>query len=424
MLELELPNSRLFLLSSSNVMLRLGIILCLTLVIVCHSGNANGGDTVVVELISGQRIRAQSIQQDPQVAGRVQLTVRTEQIQIQRNIAWNRIRRLITPKALLVDVQVPQDVEVIDTSERLPLRELNLALEPDQADSNRDQLRSFFRYPPAPPVLDVVPPPMGPYLVEVPGPCDDNCDSCLRADFHVPYLMFRDPGVVVGVRNTDPSGPPPTELSATGIPYESVPGTLAIPPQANRQQLPAARELLVSARAFNRYGLADWNSLEISVQGRTALGESCRVRGSLKCSLWVRRMRVVRAYAETYFEENRELMVLGQWSQFLDGSEVDASGVQKIVLALPPRGPDQNLNISSFGQLTVELDIPGQGRLATSTDPIALRQSSPLRGRSVIDFGSSILPRESVSEPTSDAGFWPAPLSGLRPDSRRFTVQP
>ena len=419
-----MPNTQLFLRTGSNVMLRLGIILCLTLVIVCHSGNAIGSDTVVVELISGQRIRAQSIQQDPLVAGRVELTVRTEQIQIQRNIAWSRIRRVITPKAMLADVQVPQNVDVIDTSERPPLRELNLALESDQAESNRDQLRSFFRYPPAPPVLDVIPPLMGPYLIEVPGPCEDNCDACLSADFHVPYLIFRDPGVVVGVRNADPSGPPLTESTGTGRSYESVPGVLAVPPQANQPQLPAARELLVSARSFNRNGLADWNSLEISVQGRTALGEACRVRGSLKCTLWVRRMRVIRAYAETYFEENRELMVLGQWSQFLDGSEVDASGVQKIVLALPPRGPDQNLNISSFGQLTVELDIPGQGRLATSTDPIALRQSSPLRGRSVIDFGSTILPRESVSEPTSDAGFWPAPLSGLRPDSRRFTVQP
>jgi hypothetical protein len=72
----------------------------------------------------------------------------------------------------------------------------------------------------------------------------------------------------------------------------------------------------------------------------------------------------------------------------------------------------------------VELDIPGQGRLATTSEPIALRQFGPIRSRGVVDFGSSILPLGSVSEGLSDAGHWPAPLSGLRPDSRRFTVQP
>ncbi|MBS0206948.1 MAG: hypothetical protein JSS49_29075 [Planctomycetes bacterium] len=403
-------------------MLRLGIILSLTLVIVCHSGNTDGGETVVVELVTGQRIRAQSIQRDPQSESRVQLTIGSGQIQIGRNIGWNRIQRLIASKVALSGLQVPESVQIVDTAERLPLRELDLSLEPDQADSNRVQLRSFFRYPPPPPVAEAVPLLPRPDRFEFTGPCAESCDPCVPAEMLMPWMVLRDPGVVVGIRNADPWGPP---LSEPSVPYESVPGTTATDSlHATRTTLPTARELLVSARAFNRNGLADWNSLEVSVQGKTASGQPCPVRGSLKCSLWVRRTRVVRAYAENYFEENRDLMVLGQWSQFLDGSEADASGVQKIVLALPPRIADQNLGISSYGQLTVDLDIPGQGRLATSSDPIALVPSSPIRGRSVVDFGNSILPRESVSESGGDAGFWPAPLSSLRPDRRRFSVQP
>jgi hypothetical protein len=180
----------------------------------------------------------------------------------------------------------------------------------------------------------------------------------------------------------------------------------------------------VSARAFNRFGLADWNSLEVSVQGRTADGLTCPVRGSLRCSLWVRRAWLVRAYGENYFEEPRDLVNVGQWSKFLDGSEMDAGGIQKAVFALPQQSSDHNLRIGSYGLITATLDIPGQGRLATTSNGIALRQFDPIRGRSVVDFGSSLLPQESVSEGVNASGDWPAPLSGLRPDLRRFTVQP
>jgi hypothetical protein len=212
--------------------------------------------------------------------------------------------------------------------------------------------------------------------------------------------MF-DPGLVIGVRDE-----PPVNSQIFWV------------------NQPDPREIVVGARAFNRRGLADWNSLEISVQGKTASGQACLVRGSFKCSLWVRRTRMTRAYAEIWFEDARETFRVAQWSQFLDGSEVDPNGVQKIVVALPPRPSDQNLNWSEFGLLTVDLDIPGQGRLSTSSDFIALRQGGPIRGRSVVDFGSSHLPQESTSEGTMNAGNWPQSSSSLLPNSRIFSTNP
>ena len=382
-----------------------GIILCLLFATACLSGNAIGADTVVVELQSGQRLRAHSIERDPRSPERAILTVGSGQIQIRRGVSWSNVRRLAAPPTMLIDLQIPANIKVVDTAANPQRIELNLIPGPEQADQNTAQLRSFFRFAPSPPVPDDAPLGFpfdravaidGPILIGWEGPCE----------FVSTGVILRDPGVVVGIRHADPSAPPPRPVTAAVT------------------DAPQPRELAVAARAFNRNGLADWNSLEVSVQGRTAAGLSCRVRGSLKCSLWVRRARLVRMYADSYFEEPLDLVVLGEWSQFLDGSETDAYGVQKVVLALPPRSPDHNLSLGDFGLLTVDLDIPGQGRLATSSDAIPLRQSGPNRSRSVVDFGSSLLPSESVSEGVNAAGHWTAPLSGLRPDSRRFSVQP
>lgn len=370
------------------------------------SGITWGRETVVVELDSGKRIRAHSIQPDPQSSGQIILTVGTEQIQIQRKLDWSRVSKLAAPSAMLTDLQVPPGIRIIDgESNKSNLRELDLPTGPELAKERREQLRTFFRYPPPPPVRDQ--PAADPVLAA------DRLPEilCLLPPLApCPPLIVLDPGVVVGVRYENPQAAmieQPIQLGFTKPPADMAP-----------------RELLVSARPFNRNGLADWNSLEVSVQGRTASGEPCRVRGSLKCTLWVRKAKLVRVFAETYFEEPRGIIRLQQWSQFLDGSESDVNGVQKVILALPPRSPDHNLTLGDFGLLTVDLDIPGEGRLATSSDPIPLRQGGYVRNRGVPDFGSSILPSESVSESVFGSGNWPAPLSGLRPDSRRFTVQP
>ena len=401
-------------------MLQFRIILCLAFATVCQSGNTTWGDTVVVELQSGQRLRAHSIERDPQTPNLAILTVGSERIQIRRAVSWNRVKRIVAPPAMLGDLQIPGNVTVVDSTNQERGREVNLTLTPDQAEQNAAQLRSFFRFPPPGPIPDLPSPeffgdgpavPTGgltpPRSEEMTAPGGMPC--CIIDSVPCGFIpfggIFRDPGVVVGIRNTDPYAPPLAENAVV-------------------QQLPQARELIVSARAFNRNGLADWNSLEVMVQGRTAAGQSCPVRGSLKCTLWGRRARLVRAYGETFFEDPRELAILGQWSQFLDGTEMDANGVQKVVLALPPQSADQNLRVGQYGMLSVVLDIPGQGRLATSTDAIPMRQGGPNRSRSIVDWGSSILPPESVSEGTNNAGDWPAPLSDQRPDLRRFTVQP
>lgn len=380
----------------------------LAVALVCYSGImsniTSAGDTVVIELDSGKRIRAHSIHASSQASDQLILSSGTDQIQIQRKVNWSRVRKLSAPVAMLADLQVPPGIQVIDPeSKPSSLRELDLHPGPEFAKDRDEKLRSFFRYPPPPPVPDQFaydPIPSGDCLLEVP---------CGRLPPPPCGPLFKlDPGVVVGVRYENP------QTIMTDQPAELGIVRLATEP----------RELIVTARPFNRNGLADWNSLEVSILGRNASGEPCPVRGSLKCTLWVRQAKLVRAFAEIYFEEPRGIIRLQQWSQFLDGSETDVNGVQKVILALPPQSPDHNLSLGDYGLLTVDLDIPGQGRLATSSDPIPLRQGGYVRNRAVPDFGSSLLPAESVSESVFGSGNWPAPLSGLRPDSRRFTVQP
>ena len=395
-------------------MLQLRIILFLAVVFVCHSGNVTGGDSVVIELHSGQRIRGHAVARDPDQPDKAVLSVGNDQIQMRRAVSWSRVNRLSAPPAMLIDLQVPAHVKVVNQT-NTQLRERNLSLKPDEVATNDAELRGLLRRPPPLPMPDLPSP--SPFVeghVLMTGdcaPCDllptrVPCELIPACGWRLPY----DPGVVVGVR--DQWGFAASD--ATGL----------FGPQSVARDLSEPRELMVSVRAFNRNGLADWNSLEVSFQGRTAAGAPCRVRGSLKCSLWVRRVRLVRAYAETYFEEPAELVLLNSWSQFVDDASVDASGVQKVVLALPSRMRDRNQGLSQFGLLAVELDIPGQGRLATTSEPILLRPTDPIRQRSAVDFGAMTLPGQSVSEGGNISGNWPAPLSNARPDSRRFTIQP
>ena len=414
-------------------MLKARIIVCVAICLLCEFRNTLADEQVLIELHTGKKLRAQRIERDSDSSDRVLLSSGREGLRLSRVITWSRIRRLSAPAEMLVDLPVPSSVQVVDARDlAAPRPGPSDQIPPQSGHPGPDFSAGPQLQPDSVPVPNLIPLP-GPYSAEMPslretavaiesapflrghsdvvtvpwsdcpqslGPAPVAVCSC------VPWCWRRDPGVVIGVRD-----PFPVPLVSAGV--NAAPATL-----------PDPVELFVSARAFNRNGLADWNSLEVSVQGRTADGLACRVRGSLRCTLFVRRAWLVRPYAETFFGDQRELAVLGQWSKFVEGNETDANGVQKVVFALPPQSPDHNLGWDSIGMLTAELDIPGQGRLSTSSNSIALRQLNSIRGRSVVDNGSSLLPGESVSEGISPAGNWPAPLSSIRPESRRFTVQP
>ena len=360
-------------------------------------GIACSDDAVIVELHSGRRLRASSIEMHSRDSSRLLLAMSQDTILVRREVAWSRVRRIEASRSTLSTLTIPDRVNVVTHEDRATsTRVLTLTLStPDPENSatlkafvgERPRLQSRRLTPPD--GFDFVVPP-SPIWLDQFAPSGD-CWSNVR------YA----PGVVVGVRDLSP--------------------TAAISPVI---ALPQAAELVVWARPFNRSGLADWDSLEVFVQGRTASGQSCPVRGSLRCSLWARRQAVVRAYGDIWFEEQRDIALMGQWSRFIEAYEVDESGVQRVVLPLDPRVPDHDLTWSAYGLLAVEIDIPGQGRLATSTEPIQLRQLGVIRGRSIQEFGSSFLPQQSTSNGVRAIGSWPQALSGLQPDRRRFTVQP
>ena len=400
-------------------MLSIRIIVTLLFINACRFGIA-ADEGVMVELQTGQRIRANTVSTDSTRPEKAVLEVSNERIHLKRVLNWSRVKTVYAPPNIALDLKVPAGVEVKDFAESpKPNIQSDRPSAPDQYEPSAvaPDARSLQFPPPPPEPLLSIDQKSDPEPLTINGTpmefgylASSCCVPCV-AVCPIPMLSpWRDPGVVVGIRNQD--GTPVSFSSNTG----------AIP--SGRMEVAEPRELLVTARAFNRNGLADWNSLEVSFQGRTATGSPCPVRGSLKCSLWTRRARLVRAYAETYFEEPSDLVLLSSWSQFVDSADLDASGVQKVVVSLPPRPADHNLRTSQFGVLAVELDIPGQGRLATTSPPIALRQMDSNRSRSVVDYGESILPGQTVSEGGNNAGYWPAPLSNQRPDSRRFTVQP
>lgn len=358
-----------------------------------------GNDEVIVDLQSGRRLRASSLEADRHDSSRLFLEMSSESIQVRRVVAWNRVRRIEANRSQLDAITAPDQVEIVVREDRaLPARELALTLsssDEERAASVRafvgDRPRLRSRMPSLSDAIGFVspPPPLRIWPDEIVP--SGLCWSCAPSP----------PGVVVGVRDVSPWGTTPSVMMQ-----------------------PQAAELVVWARPFNRFGLADWDSLELFVQGRTASGQPCPVRGSLRCTLWGRHQAVVSAFGDTWIEDAREIALVGRWSQFIETFESDASGIQRIVLPLDPRIPDHDLTWSAYGLLAVEIDIPGQGRLATSTEPIPLRQLGPIRGRSIQEFGSSFLPRQSTSSNVRAIGAWPQSLSGLRPDRRLFSVQP
>ncbi len=375
--------------------------ICIATLSVCSlvmlQGSACGDDKVIVELNSGRRLRASSIEMDTHDSSRLLLSASGESILVRREVAWSRVRRIEASRATLDTLAIPGQVEVVAHEDRAtPARELTLHLSASDAENaaafkafvtERPRLPSRMAAPPD--GLDFVVPPSPIWIDEITS--SGGCWSSVRPA----------PGVVAGVRDLSPT----VTFSAVAA-------------------LPQAAELVVWARPFNRAGLADWDSLEVFVQGRTVSGRPCPVRGSLRCALWGRRQAVVSAFGNTWIEDAREIALMGQWSQFVEAFEADESGVQRIVLPLDPRVPDHDLTWSAYGLLAVEIEIPGQGRLATSTEPIALRQLGAIRGRSIQEFGSSFLPQQSTSGNVRASGSWPQSLSGLRPDRRLFSVQP
>lgn len=355
------------------------IVLCCLLTTFAVATSVRGEDTVIVELRNGKQLRAQTLQPDPDRPDRVRLVSVTARIRMERAIAWSQVRHIAATPAAVEGVSIPDSVTTSAPRGSFP-----------PALQVRDSL---------PPVgVDAVPVirPVWVTTAIPDGPCGEL----------IPVLVPVSPGVVVGVRNA---------ATGQGVAMPE-PATSAPAPQDD------PIELMLDVRPVNRQGLADWDSLELTIAGRTRDGRITRVRGSLGCTLWGQNAQLVRSAAEDSFDDRRDLVRIAHWSRFLDASREEARAT--IVLPLPPQNPEHTTSLGTWGLVAVTLDIPGQGRLAKSVDGIPLRQSGPIRSRALSDFGTSLIPGESTSTGLSPSGDWPAPLSGIRPDRRRFSVEP
>jgi hypothetical protein len=76
-----------------------------------------GGDSVVVELKSGHRIRAQSITQDVNHPDHVTLKIGNAQIQMERSIRWQRIDRMSAPADQRAELRIPESVKIVEDFE-------------------------------------------------------------------------------------------------------------------------------------------------------------------------------------------------------------------------------------------------------------------------------------------------------------------
>ncbi len=377
-------------------MLRFIIAMLLAVSFPLHPSGSTAGD-VVVELRSGRRVRATTIRQDPRDAARLVAEYSEVDVRIERLLLWSAIRSVEAEQSKIQDLKIPEEIDIVlrDKARNPPV--VLSVHESDSCQDQRDAVQKFLKG-------------RSPFKTQV------QCDSAdPKATVILPVIWIEHStvlptnqehhqaalGTLIEVRDTSSAVMTPRE-------YASL----------------QPRELNAWARPFNRSGLSDWDSLELYVQGRTTSGLACPVRGLVRCSLWGRRQSLVHGFGDSWIEDGRDIELMRQWSQFVEPADADSSGAHRLVLPLAPNIPDHDLTWSGYGLLSVEIDVPGQGRLASLTDTVQLRQAGPIQNRSLEQFGMSILPNQTTSNNTRITEGWPQSLSGLRPDRRLFSVHP
>ncbi|MDB5348401.1 MAG: hypothetical protein JWP89_6778 [Schlesneria sp.] len=98
-------------------MMPIRLVACAAIATTLLARTVFGGDSVIVELKSGRRIRAHSIAQDASHPDEVTLKIGNAQIQMERSIPWQRIDRMSASADQRAELRIPESVKVVDDFE-------------------------------------------------------------------------------------------------------------------------------------------------------------------------------------------------------------------------------------------------------------------------------------------------------------------
>lgn len=184
---------------------------------------------------------------------------------------------------------------------------------------------------------------------------------------------------------------------------------------------PPLQQLRVSVQPISSQGKSDWDALSVWLTADTTTGHVVPLRGQARFTLWTLTAEYVRSFDETGWLAPGHVVRAASWSRFLEPAAGDSGPLS---LPLTRGNGEHDLRVWDFGQLQVEVAVPGVREFSVLSEPFPLRQTGPIRERSLVETGSTFLATEATARSRQPLGRYPRTLSPLRPDRRLFTVQP
>ena len=220
-----------------------------------------------------------------------------------------------------------------------------------------------------------------------------------------------------------------------------------VPDRQASQPLPLS-QLLVKADPISTTGKMDWNSLRLTLRGVDIKGEPVSLFGTLKVSLWGQRRvspesNSVRhpfvtsandgsrflaapsnssAYQHPYVTVPNPTVELASWAH---GINDESDNV--VVLPLSNPLPEHDVRVGAFGEVSVELLMPGVGVFEASDPDVVLGHQTLLRRERLDRDGSRFFPNESTTDSpqttrSRNRFTWPGGVSG--PERGVLPIQP
>ena len=227
-------------------------------------------------------------------------------------------------------------------------------------------------------------------------------------------------------------------------------GNAMIPNGASHTALPLS-ELIVAAQPVSTYGKMDWDSLRLTLRGVDELGNPVPLFGTLQVTLWGQTQEPGRLdqnrFGHLYRPVPRGVEQVGTWTRQLDSklvrlagtavpvgttqgwpifprddlAEINAlpdyqgtpqfrvlrraeSGDVTMLLPFTRPLPDQNPRLGSFGEVTVQLLMPGVGVFEAATPNVLLSHTSPLRQFVLDREGTRFFPNEGTTDSNQPFG--------------------
>lgn len=221
----------------------------------------------------------------------------------------------------------------------------------------------------------------------------------------------------------------------------------SVPDRQPSEPLPLS-QLLVKADPISTTGKMDWDSLRLTLRGVDIKGETVSLFGTLKANLWGQRRvspeaNFVRqpfvtdanvgsrflaapsnssAYQHPYVAAPNPLIELASWTQSVND---DHDSVLVLPLQFPL--PEHDVRIGAFGEVSVELLMPGVGVFEASDPDVVLSRQSPLRRELFDRDGSRFFPSEITTDSPQTIRSrhrftWPGGVSG--PERGILPIQP